>query len=68
MSWDSVACNPYEAWFQIYGRLVWYVAQCEMTASFIKELEAHAPKPWVKLSVGFLKEEGMVAIDDVRMA
>ncbi|CAN8070090.1 unnamed protein product, partial [Agarophyton chilense] len=63
MSCATVTENPYEAWFQLYGRLGWYAKQCGRTRRFIKELERHAPRPWVKASAGFLQPAGGAGID-----
>lgn len=35
MSCGAVGYNNNEAWFQIYGRLVWYAKRCERQDSYI---------------------------------
>lgn len=55
-----VAENAYEAWFQMYGRMVWYGQHCERTIWFLLESKGHAPRPWVKPSEGILENAGEV--------
>ncbi|CAN8067520.1 unnamed protein product [Agarophyton chilense] len=65
MSWVYVNNNPYEAWFQMHGRLLWYATQCEKTRKFVEEIERSAPKPWAKASVGFLQPAGGAMLDTI---
>ncbi|PXF42703.1 Vegetative incompatibility protein HET-E-1 [Gracilariopsis chorda] len=58
MSFIHVVENAYEAWFQMYGRVIWHARQCERTRRFACEVEECAPRPWVKPSVGVLNEAG----------
>ncbi|PXF39808.1 Vegetative incompatibility protein HET-E-1 [Gracilariopsis chorda] len=58
MSCTFVEDNPYEVWFQMYGRLVWYAKGCNRTQTFIDELEQCARKPWAKPSERFLQPAG----------
>ncbi|CAN8067537.1 unnamed protein product [Agarophyton chilense] len=65
MSWVYVNNNPYEAWFQMHGRLLWYATQCEKTRKFVEEIERSAPRPWAKASVGFLQPAGGAMLDTI---
>lgn len=66
MSCVSVANNSYEAWFQLYGRLVWFAEHCDKTKCFLSEIEKHAPLPWAKPSVGILEEAGSAALETIK--
>ncbi|PXF41425.1 hypothetical protein BWQ96_08860 [Gracilariopsis chorda] len=67
LSFAAVNENAYEAWFQMYGRMVWYAKHCERTQIFLSEIEEHAPRPWVKPSVGILEEAGGAASETVQI-
>lgn len=64
----NVHNNPREAWFQIHGRLLRYATQCERTKRFVDEIEVHAPRPWIKASVGFLQQASATALDIVQVS
>lgn len=58
MSFSQMVENPYEAWFQLYGRMIWYADQCERSRWFAREIEQNAPRPLVKASVAVLNDAG----------
>lgn len=58
MSYNFVANNSREAWFQLYGRLLWYAQNCYYTKSFVEEIERCAPRPWARSTIGFLEAAG----------
>lgn len=67
MCCDFVAKNKYEAWYQMYGRVVWHAQNCERTRKFVSEIQEHAPRPWAKPLVGFLDEAGGPILETLRI-
>ncbi|PXF41419.1 hypothetical protein BWQ96_08854 [Gracilariopsis chorda] len=67
MSCGFVVENAYEAWFQMYGRVMWYAEQCERTRRLTCKVEECAPRPWVKPSVGVLNEAGGPVSESLRI-
>ncbi|PXF42698.1 Vegetative incompatibility protein HET-E-1 [Gracilariopsis chorda] len=63
MSSKYLVETTYEAWFQIYGRMIWYAEHCERTRRFTCEIEEHAPRPWIKPSIAMLDDAAGVFQD-----
>lgn len=61
LSSTIVADNPYEVWFQLYGRLIGHAQRCNRTKRFVNEIERCAPRPFAKPSVGLLQLAGSAA-------
>lgn len=59
--------NAYEAWFQLYGRMVWYAKRSQLTRMFLTEVEDHAPRPWAKPSVGMVDEAGRLSLGTLQV-
>lgn len=66
MSCTYVNENPCEVWFQLYGWLLLHAAQKKRTREFVLKIERVAPWPWVKASVGFLRQASNSAPEVIR--
>lgn len=66
MSCVSIANNKDEAWFQMQGRLERHANDCERIKEFTSEIAEHAPRPWMKASVGFLDDAGGAALETIQ--
>lgn len=63
MSCTFVNENPYEAWFQLYGRLLCYSMTCKKTEEFARRIEVCASRPWAKAGSAFLQQAGCALTD-----
>lgn len=67
MSCVAVANNAYEAWFLMYGRLARHTKSRERIQGFTSEITEHAPRPWIKPSIGFLEDAGGAALETIHI-
>lgn len=65
MSCAYVNVDKWESWFQLHERLLSYAMKCNRTKRFVEEMEACAPRPWAKATVGLLEQEGTTSLDIV---
>lgn len=67
MSCASVVENAYEAWFQMYGRMLRHSKNSRRTREFLSEVKENAPRPWVEPSVGILNEAGSTLHESIEI-
>ncbi|KAI0563427.1 WD40-repeat containing protein [Gracilaria domingensis] len=58
LSTGFVADNPYEVWFQLYGRLVGWSSTSPEVREYVRRIEESAERPWLKSDAGCLTSAG----------